>query len=378
VEIVLHTTNKPSALSNHYRRALSESIELYIVSAYLTEWDADMELKAACRRFRLLVGKDFGITRKEACKKVLKWLPAHRKADFMVADQIAGFHPKAVFWKTASGESFMLVGSSNLTRAAFERNVEANVLSAISEEEFLAARKWIDWIAERSVPVSEDWLDQYVEASRQPAASPGKPKPLEPDSPVVLFNLPKPPGAARLLRNRRVQLEAYSRVRPRLMKFFRSCATGSTSSSAFFDGLPSIWSWDLGNRLQGNGWERRGKNANFTELAASFVSVLDARKHERDDVVRLQLDLLCASRNPARKAFLSEMLCLRFPHEYPVLNNPVNRYLSHIRFSPPRGASEGARYIDLAKKLRVALRANPAYPAKNLAELDALIWTSAG
>ncbi|EQD46407.1 hypothetical protein B1B_12639, partial [mine drainage metagenome] len=111
-----------------------------------------------------------------------------------------------------------------------------------------------------------------------------------------------------------------------------------------------------------------------------FVAILQTEennKRERDDVVRAQLDCLHASGNPARKAFLSEMLCLRFPREYPVLNKPVRAFLSENNFSAPRGASEGARYIDLAKKLRAALRANPDYPARNLAELDAMIWASA-
>jgi hypothetical protein len=40
----------------------------------------------------------------------------------------------------------------------------------------------------------------------------------------------------------------------------------------------------------------------------------------------------------------------------------------------PRRSSEGARYFDLAKKLRESLRQNPNYPAKNLAVLDTVIW----
>lgn len=344
---------------------------------HLTEWDPGLELQADCRRFRLIVGKDFGITRKEACKRVLKWLPPSRKSDFLVADQIAGFHPKAVFWRNTKGESFMLMGSSNLTRAAFERNVEANVFSAISEEEFLAARFWVEWIAERSVPVSEDWLAQYIEAPSHPIVTKGKHKPPRPESPIVVFKLPKPRGTARLLHERRKQLDAYTRVRPRLMRFFRKCAAGSISSQEFFDELPKYWSWDIGNRLQGKGWERLGKSANFNELAAAFVIIAETNKHECDDVVRVQLDHLHASGNTARKAFLSEMLCLRFPNEYPVLNDPVRDFLSENHFSAPRGASEGARYIDLSKKLLMALKANPDYPAKSLAELDSLIWASA-
>jgi len=70
------------------------------------------------------------------------------------------------------------------------------------------------------------------------------------------------------------------------------------------------------------------------------------------------------------------MLCLRFPNLYPVLNNPVWKYLSETGFRAPRGATEGERYIDLALKLRASLRGNPGYPAKNIAELDAIIWAT--
>jgi hypothetical protein len=377
MEIILHASQSRSVLGKHYLTAFKDAVELYVVSAYLTEWDGAIKLTPACKRFRFIIGKDFGITRKNACIDVLKWLPASRKANFLVADNITGFHPKAVIWRTAKGQAFMLVGSSNLSRAAFEGNVEANVLVPISEKAFEEAKTWIEWIEERSVPVSEDWLDQYVEAVRNPAGSSGKRVPANQEkSPVITFKLPRPSKTADRLRVRRKQLAAYTKQRNGLMRLFRRAASGSISSLQFFEELPQHWSMEKGNRLQGKGWERKGKHANFQELAASFVSILDANKRDRDDVVRAELDRLDSRGNSARKAFLSEMLCLRFPNEYPVLNDPVHRFLVKNRFTASRGSSEGARYIDLAKKLRMALRANPDYPAKNLAELDLLIWAS--
>lgn len=375
MDIFLHTSDQRSALDAHYRIAFDSAVELYVVSAYLTEWRPSFKLSAACKRFRMIVGKDFGITRKSACKEVLKWLPATRKSDFLVADQISGFHPKAAFWRNADGQTFMLIGSSNLSRAAFDGNVEANVAAPITVQAFEDAKAWIDWIEERSAPVSEDWLNQYVEAERKPGGSAGRGG-TEPGSPVVAFKLPRPDGMADLLRARRAQLAAYEKRRPGLIKLFKQCATAKISSQKFFDDLPNHWRMDLGNRLQGRGWERAGKRADFQALAIVFIAIMDASKSDRDDVVRIELDRLNKLGNPARKAFLSEMLCLRFPDEYPVLNRPVKEFLSENRFTAPRGASEGARYIDLAKKLRLALRANPKYPAKNLAELDHLIWAS--
>jgi hypothetical protein len=100
MKMILHPPSTPSEsgkLSALYHRAFKESKELFIVTAYLTEWDESLALNDGCRGFRLIVGKDFGITRKAACEAVLKWLPAKRKSQFLVADLIDGFHPKVTF-----------------------------------------------------------------------------------------------------------------------------------------------------------------------------------------------------------------------------------------------------------------------------------------
>lgn len=377
MEIVLHTSEQRSALRQHYRTAFKDAVELYIVSAYLTEWGVEVKLRPTCKRFRFIIGKDFGITRKDACQDVLKWLPPSQKANFLVADQIIGFHPKVVIWRTSSDQTFMIIGSSNLSRAAFDGNVEANILVEVSKQDFEDAKTWIAWIEAHSVPVSQDWLDQYVEAVRMPGGTTGKRKlTRQEESPVIKFKLPRPSKMEEQLSNRREQLAIYAKNRDGLMRLFQRTANAEITSKQFFANLPEYWSIEKGNRLQYKGWERTGKHADFRELAASFIAILDADKRDRDDVVRSELDRLAARRNPARRAFLSEMLCLRFPNEYPVLNNPVHKFLVRNRFTAPRGSSEGARYIDLAKKLRMALRTNPDYPAKNLAELDLLIWAS--
>ena len=72
------------------------------------------------------------------------------------------------------------------------------------------------------------------------------------------------------------------------------------------------------------------------------------------------------------------MLCLRFPKEYPVLNQPVQDYLKAVKYKAPRGASEGARFFFLAQTLRSSLLQNPDHPAKDLAELDTVIWLAYG
>jgi hypothetical protein len=113
-------------------------------------------------------------------------------------------------------------------------------------------------------------------------------------------------------------------------------------------------------------------------LSQSYIRILEAADEDRDDVVAREIDDLGAKNSTTRKAFLSEMLCLQFPSDYPVLNKPVRDYLADIKFHAPRHSSEGSRYIDIARKLRASLKQNPNHPAKNLAELDTVIWLEFG
>jgi len=53
-------------------------------------------------------------------------------------------------------------------------------------------------------------------------------------------------------------------------------------------------------------------------------------------------------------------------------------YLKTVKYRAVRGASEGARYIDIANTMRQALIQNPDHPAKTLAELDTVIWLAYG
>jgi HKD family nuclease len=116
MKLMLHSPDSDGELSGLYKRAFQNAIELFIVTAFLTEWDDSLKLNSDCRSFRLIIGKDFGITKKAACEKVMGWLPSKRKLQFMAANGIYGFHPKAVFWKEKTGRSFAIIGSSNLTR----------------------------------------------------------------------------------------------------------------------------------------------------------------------------------------------------------------------------------------------------------------------
>jgi len=110
------------------------------------------------------------------------------------------------------------------------------------------------------------------------------------------------------------------------------------------------------------------------------VTILDAAKAQAskralDVIVIQQIDNLAQLGNPARGAWLSEMLCHYFPDFYPVRNSPVKKWLKANKWSGRRGASEGQRYVELAGQLRHAVQKRPA-GARNLAELDTIIWRS--
>lgn len=374
--LVLHSPQGENDLSTHYQQAFGRAREIALVTAYLTDWNTKLRLNKSCARFRLITGKDFGITRKHACKEVLKWLPRRFKGQFLVADGIAGFHPKAVFWKEEGGRSFAIVGSSNLTNAAFVRNYEANVVSELSDAEYKRVKTWLSRIERNCETVSPTWLDEYAEAEfPKPSPSGQKHKVARSDTVRVLtIKLPAPPGSKKIISDRRHALNEFGKHRAGLVRLFRRCAKGTISSAEFYSRLPDFWSHELGDRLQGKGFTIKGKHSDFAVLSRSVCTILNADDVDRDDVVASQIDLLERMHVPTRRALLSEMLCLFFPDSYPVLNTPVIRFRSAVRLRKIRGASAGSDYIYLARTLRNAIRQNPDHLAKNLAEADAVIW----
>ena len=374
MNLFLHAPESDSKLAKYYSRAFEQASELFIVNAYLTEWNARLALNNGCRRFRLIVGKDFGITRKTACEAVMRWLPPERKSQFMVADLISGFHPKAVFWKESRDRCFAIIGSSNLTRAAFKNNYEANVFSQISMNEYKTAKQWIRSIEKQAITVSESWLSKYKEAA--PVKGGGGKKAPKPQAaiPLIALKLPRPAGTKEIIKLRRQKLAKFKKHRDGLINLFKKCAKNKNYSGFYDELCNKHWSEKISDRLQGPGWERAGKGSNFHELSKSYLRILGEPDEARDDAIAEEIDRLKQRRVVTRKAFLSETLCLEYPGEYPVLNKPVQDYLVAANFKAPRGASEGSRYIDLARKLRFSLLQNPNHPAKNLAELDAVIW----
>ncbi|MGY3306931.1 hypothetical protein ACVK1X_006262 [Pseudomonas sp. PvR086] len=377
--VLLPNTTGPN-LKDIYHRALSESVELYIVSAYLTDWGIEEPLGQQCKSFLFIVGKDFGITRKAACEKVISWLPKKRKAQFLAAESIDGFHPKAMIWRELDGAAYALVGSSNLSKAAFSTNHEANGYSKISQSSFDAAKAWIQGMEEGCVTLDHSWLALYREAI-QPK-KPTKPGAANADDSVFDLGLPlakKLKGLNETLTQRRQQMRHFRDRKEELENLVRKAARArlwnDERNMMFYHELQSLWVFgDEGSRFQGAGWERQGKGSNFKELATSLARVLDAEESARDEVVAGEIDRLADEGVTTRGALFSEMLCQFFPKRYHLKDKPVSDWLKATGASKPRGASKGFKYIHSARLLRAALKREKDYPAKNLAELDAIIW----
>jgi len=379
--ILLPKKSEGLSLEKIYQRALKRSKELYIVSAYLTEWGISEALGSQCESFLFIVGRDFGITRKKACLAVLEWLPADRHQEFMVAESINGFHPKAMFWRELDGKCYALLGSSNLTQAAFSTNFEANGFACITDEQFELASKWIEKVFEVSVTLNETWLDRYQEA-RQPTRAKNS-KTDNVDNTEEVYHLPLPAikvlkGYKPFLAQRRDQMSVFRKNKSKLEVLFRVTSRArlwnESRNDDFYYTLCTLWNFgEDGSRFQGKGWERKGRSSDFRELSKSLVRVLDAPFAGRDRVVIQEINRLTLMKLSTRGALFSEMLCQFFPKHYYVLNAPVRNWFTNLDFAFPRGLSKGMHYVDSARLLRAALKRADDYPAENLAELDCII-----
>ncbi len=360
------------SLTNLYDRAISEAIELFIVTAYLTDWKPKSAVRDDCEELSFIVGTDFGITTRKACRSVLKWLPKSMKNDFLAADTISGFHPKLVLWKSIDEDHNIVLGSSNLTQAAFTTNYEANMHSSnISPKRYDSIKGWISYIRLHCSPISNDWINSYKEKERPASPRRGR------KTPVVSLNLPSGKAINAAIKKRRAQQKAFADIKPKLVSLIESCASGEIPNTKFYGDMMQLWGHHE-SRFQGSGFHIRGKRGNWKEICTAISIILTKSSAlsvgDMDNLVKKEIDKLASARNPARHSWLSEMLCHFFPKRYPLLNTPIREWLRKNKYKSPSSASDGATYIDLSIKLRNALKSNTANIAKNLAELDHAIW----
>ena len=367
--------NQDSSLAGAYTSAFKNASEIFVLSAYLRDWP-DFEISDNCKNATLVVGKDFGITRKIALTEALAWKQkCGNICHFFVADQIVGFHPKIVMWKEQN-QYYIIIGSSNLTIAAFKSNYEANIRIKIDGKRYQEVSNWIADILAQSKPVTLKWIEAYQEApiaSRLNKDSSTPPSPAAPNN----LRLPKFPGLAKAIAERKERIYAFDDIRDELEQMVRDCASEKITQVQAYEWLIRNWNgadW----KFQGNGIFRHKQSASdWRMLCAALVRCLDSPVKERDNIVKIVYDELEGSKKvEVRKAFLTEMLCHFFPDKYPLWNKPVEIWLKEVKATDkrPRGLTAGEKYIWLTKQLRRAVKINPDYPARNLAELDHVIW----
>jgi hypothetical protein len=203
--------------------------------------------------------------------------------------------------------------------------------------------------------------------------------PIKPDLPTTI-KFKTGPWYSSLVRKRRGRQAVFKTLEPEIRSKVRACANGRVPKSHFWNWFWSVWGAKTANkwRFQGKGVQISGKRASWPEACKALITILDAapssRTDELDQVVTEQLEKLSKSHNPVRKAWFSEMLCHFFPDLYPVENDPVRLWLRKIRWKGTPGLTWGNRYVELADQLREVVAAKKPAGARNLAELDTVIW----
>jgi len=381
MKILFNPDNK-NQLIKVFEEAFRNSSEIYIATAFLTEWKFDIELGRNCNTFLAVVGTSFGLTRKSACESLQKWLPQKLKGCIYAypAKADCTFHPKTMAWK--SGDKFYaLIGSSNMTNAAIRsKNFEINCWSEIDERQYRTIVRWFEDRQRESTPIDHVWLEHYREADIKG----GLPTRLADNQDFVvdakIENILDYQDSIELRRN---QCRNFWIFRKRILTLLEQCSLSSITGEEFWKSFLEMWHFRQDDpeqfRFQGSGVERTCKNADWKQITTALKEVIEKSKlltiSQLDALVSRKIDSLAG--NPARKAWFSEMLCQFLPDRYPVLNKPVREWIKARGWIFERGLSEGEWYIELSKRMRNAVFQNAPY-VQNIAELDHVIWAIQG
>ena len=343
---------------------LSEAIktadEIWWASAYLTSWPLTIKSlpKSTCSSCNIVVGSDFGLTRESALLDLINW---SKKANATVyINEIGGFHPKTILWKKDK-KFYALIGSSNLSVAAWSSNVELNALIEVTKEEYVELTNWFqDYVIGISPMLDTKWLKGYTESSRKGKTKANALEKIDQRIKVlgeVDLKIP------------RHQQKIYTRNKAQFEKFVKKCAAGTIAKDQYYK---EMWNLLHGSWHGTPIWSINCKHANWKETCRELVKIFSSPESERDKVVKQAIDSLAESGNPTRGAWLTEILCHHYPNSYPLLNNPVKEWIKKSKISKAL-IIDGNTYLKITRIMRRILKENK-NKFHNFGEMDHAIW----
>ena len=238
-KLSLATGHPHAPLWKNLADRLPGATEIDLLASFVQSSGLDIVQKAlfaalaAGARVRLLVGDYLCITAPEALRRLLGWIeiagPSF-EARLVVMKNLSSrpesFHPKA--WRiTDSSGGLVVVGSSNLSRAALETGVEWNVIGETSGnhpiDRQLAAAFADLW--RQATPLSAEVVEDYAARAEQalewrrvwdgvpsrPMVTEAGPSDPVPASPVPVFQ-PRPWQAAALASLTAIRREGYAKA----------------------------------------------------------------------------------------------------------------------------------------------------------------------
>lgn len=342
--------------------AILNADEIWWASAYLTTWPIPLDClpKNNCSTCNIVVGSDFGITRKAALLDLLKWKKQTSSNVFINNTQ--GFHPKVFLWRKGN-KRFVLAGSSNLSVAGWTSNIELNIRVPISKKEFDVITEWFDdYVIGTSPRLDPSSIKSYKESKRKPVKS-------QNSSTDIDYRIKK-------LRKIdfsgvRKQLNEYNKTKNEFVKIVKDCEKGLLNRKLFYSKMSTL----LKGTWRGNSnlLSMNCKNEKWEETCSGLSNIFDANKADRDRIVKKVIDSLTLTKNKTRGSWLSEILCHHFPLEYPLIDDPVKEWIRECNIEKLYGIPTGYQYIRITKIMRKYLNQNKD-KFNNFMEMDHAIW----
>ena len=147
------------------------AIEVDIASAFVTHGGINLveaqllrvlERPGAC--VRILTGDYLGFNEPSVFRRLADFAP-RIQTHILETGRVGGFHAKSFIIRTVHGDSWMIVGSSNLTERALQHSMEWNVVvdEQVDPYAVAAARSSFDAClrAEGTLPLTERWIESY-------------------------------------------------------------------------------------------------------------------------------------------------------------------------------------------------------------------------